>query len=211
MRTPALVSLVASLAGLCACNSFLGIDDVSLANDGGAEPDAPGDNEDAAVDAMLVTETFGFPQELDETIDLPEDIVIGRAATALAGAWRVVEFGFIAKGDGGDVAMGLYGDNGNGNPGVSLGFSEIAAARAGVNSLPGSGTFDTAVDGAELWIMLVSDGVGVPLAGDTGVQVASCAIGRQFDAMPLPGGSFGATGCPDDDAVNVYVVVTPDD
>jgi hypothetical protein len=216
MRTLALVSLVSLVAAaLSACNSFLGIDNVSLANDGGADPDAPGGDgdgdgdEDAAVDAMMVTETFGFPSAFDETLSLPADLVIGRQISVTAGAWRVIELGFIAQGGGGQVAMGLYTDNGSGAPGQSIGFSDIGMAAVGDNELAATGTFDTATVGTDLWIMLVAD-AAVPLAGNTGVQVEGCSVGRQFDQMPLPPGSFGVATCAQDDAVNVYVIVTPE-
>lgn len=207
MTTRLLVAAIALL--LAACNSFLGIEDVTLDDNNGEDIDAMPALEDAAVadapvDAFLPSR-IGNDSEFSGMSDVVTGFDLARLI-AVPSDTTLLGFGVITKaagGEAGEVRMGLYRDDAGGPPG------SFVARSAVVSDFPtGEVVLDIAgipIDAGSYWVAVAFNN-DTPIGADGG-STDSCFAMRSFDqSMPTTG--FDTATCNTASPLNLFIVVS---
>jgi hypothetical protein len=202
-------ALTLSLTSLAACNSFLGIEDVSLAGDGGADdPDAR--QIDAAPDAPVDAAAplrIGNGVQLGGSGTIPSDIDIARKiSTPPDVTGDLVGFGVFTATAGGTMRLGLYSEGGTDEPDLFIfrtgNVVDFPAGEVIVDVAPGTVTLEPAAD---YWIAIAFD-TQTSVSADSATQVRNCTASRPF-AQAIPDTGFNADGCNNADAIGLFILV----
>lgn len=189
------------------CNALIGVDDVTLANDGGSDVvdgavvDAP---IDAPIDAMGAARV-GEDEEFGGQTDVLANFDLAREVQVLVGG-DLVGFGVITKAAGGaagQLRMGLYEDNA-GEPGNFIARSGVIAdfpvgeTTAQVSPVAlGPGTY---------WIAIAFN-ADTAVGADGSMLVDSCFAMRADFANSIPNTGFGTPTCNSAEKLNLFILL----
>lgn len=191
------------------CNSFLGVDDVTLRPDGGPSADgalADAAPPDAAPDAALPTR-IGNDTEFGGLTDIPAGFDVARQVV-LTDPGTLVGFGVITKaagGAGGKLRMGLYENLAATNePG------NFKARSAVISDFP-TGETIAEISGVPLeagtyWVAIAFNN-DTSVGADGTATVRNCFASRSSFDTSIPTAGFDTPTCNDSDQLNLFILV----
>jgi hypothetical protein len=203
----------AALIALAACNSFIGVEDVTLAGDGGAGDidAAPGAIDagpaDAATADAAAAVRLGNDVELDGSSDVVTGFDIARRIDVPADT-MLLGFGVVTKaagGGAGQLRMGLYTElDADGPPDDFVARSAVISDfSAGENVLEIAAT---PLAAGSYWVAIAFN-ADTAIGADAAAQVESCFAMRPFD-QALPTSGFDTANCNTASALNLFIIVS---
>ena len=204
---------VAALIALAACNSFIGVEDVTLAGDGGAGDidAAPGEIDAGPADAppadAAASIRIGNDVELDGSSDIVTGFDIARRIDVPADT-MLLGFGVVTKaagGGAGQLRMGLYTElDPDGPPDDFVARSAVISDfSAGENVLEIAAT---PLAAGSYWVA-VAFNADTAIGADADAQVESCFAMRPFD-QAVPTSGFDTASCNTASALNLFIIVS---
>jgi hypothetical protein len=206
-----LVALLAPLS-LAACNSFIGVEDVTLARDGGADDiDAAPGEIDAGPDARPADAAAAIRLGNDIELDGSSDVVTGfdlARRIDVPDDTMLLGFGVVTKaagGGAGQLRMGLYTElDADGPPDDFVARSAVISDfSAGENVLEIAAT---PLAAGSYWVAIAFN-ADTAIGADADAQVESCFAMRPF-AQAMPTSGFDTATCNTASALNLFIVVS---